>query len=171
MSASQNIFQICFVVPDIAAAMPQWQKTMGCGPFYMMEGVEPQNPRYRGAPSFLKMHAAMAQAGDIQVELIQPLSAEPNVYRDSVPAGATAFHHVAYWSNDYDAELRHFAAIGAAVVSEASYGSMRLGYFDTRARIGCMTEVLEHDEGVKALFEQIRVAAIGWDGSDPVRKV
>ncbi len=171
MFGYKNVFQICFVVPDITAAMPEWQKSMGCGPFYMMEGVEPQNPRYRGAPAFLKMHAAMAQAGDLQIELIQPLSAEPNVYRDSVPAGATAFHHVAYWSDDYDAELRHFAAIDAAVVSEASYGAMRLGYFDTRARIGCMTEVLEHNEDVKALFEQIRVAAIDWDGSDPVRKV
>ena len=48
---------------------------------------------------------ALAQAGPMQVELIQPTS-EPNAYRDSVPAGSGAcFHHVCTWSHDLDADI------------------------------------------------------------------
>ena len=54
---------------------------------------------------------------------------------------------------------------------EATFGPMRYAYFDTRHLIGCMTEVMEHDENVEGMFAMIAEAAKDWDGSDPVRMV
>lgn len=163
------IHQICFIVPDLHAAMRQWQKSERCGPFFIMEKVQPENPVYRGNPTFLEMTVGFAQAGDLQIELIQPLSAEPSAYTDSVERGTTGFHHVCYWVDDYVAERQRYHSLGVATAFEASFGTMRFAYYDTRELIGCMTETLESDAVVKALFDKVRTAAIGWDGRDPVR--
>lgn len=169
MLGPNPVHQICFIVPDLEAAMRQWQQSTRCGPFFTLEKVSPENTVYRGTPTFLEMNVGFAQAGPVQVELIQPLSTEPSAYTDSVARGTTGFHHVCYWIDDFDAEAARYHAMGVETAFSASFGTMRFAYYDTRALIGCMTETLEQDEGVRALFEKVRIAAEGWDGHDPVR--
>lgn len=167
----RKLFQICWVVRDLYAAMPRFQATFDTGPFYTMEDIVPDEVTYRGSPGEQRMHAAFAQSGDLQVELIQPLSTSPNVYDDSLPNGAEGFHHVCYWAPDLAVEKARFAAQGAVAACEARAGDQLFAYFDTRHLTGSMTEVLQNCEATMAMFDAIRDAAKDWDGRDPIRSV
>jgi hypothetical protein len=168
---TNKVIQAAYVVDNLDAAIERWMKTANIGPFYIMRNSAPENVIYRGKPGEMVMDIAFCQAGPLQVELIQPKSHGPNVYRDAVPVGTEAYHHQCYFTDDFDAELARFAAMGVEVGVQATSGVMRFAYFDTRHLIGCMTEVLEHDPGVEGMFQMIADAAVSWDGSDPVRLI
>jgi hypothetical protein len=168
---TKRIIQSAFVVDDIQEAMCRWLKTANIGPFYLMKNCKPDNVLYRGRPSELVMDVAFCQAGPTQIELIQPKTNGANVYRDSVPSGVQAYHHICYVTDDLDAEYTHFANLGAEPATEAIFGAMRYAYWDTRALIGCMTEVMERDAAVEGMFRMIAEASIDWDGRDPIRLI
>jgi hypothetical protein len=162
--------QTCFIVPDLEAAMHEWLRAGDVGPFVVMSHVRPENGIYRGVPAELEMSCAFAQAGPMQIELIEQHDDGPSVYRDVYPAGAGGFHHLCYWANGTIAEEAVlFRARGIEAGYTASFGPLNFAYFDARKELGCFLEVLERDPGTMALFDSIAEAARGWDGSDPIR--
>jgi hypothetical protein len=91
----RSVFQNAWVVDDLNAAMGRWVDEMGVGPFFVAEhGPQLTELQYRGQPSELSMRVALAQAGPVQIELIQPTTNNACAYRDSVPPGTVGFHHV-----------------------------------------------------------------------------
>ena len=46
------------------------------------------------------------------MELIQTRNDAPSMYRDFLQAGHTGLQHVAYWTEDYDADLARLEAAG-----------------------------------------------------------
>lgn len=171
MATVNRIMQVCWVVRDLRAAMPRMQAAFASGPFFTMEDIDLGVVTYRGRPGEQRMHAAFSQAGDMQLELIQPVSTAPNVSDDVFPDGGEGVHHVCYWAPDLDVEKARFAAQAAETACEASIGTLRLGYFDARHLTGCMTEVLQDDDATHAMFDAIRDASHDWDGGDPLRSV
>jgi len=166
----RKFVQSCFVVPDLEAGMHQWLATADVGPFIVMSHVVPENGLYRGKPAHLEMSCAFAQAGPMQIELIQQHSDDPSVYRDVYAAGEGGFHHLCYWADGtIDDECEYFARRGVEAGYLASFGPLNFGYFDARAQLGCFIEVLEQEPGTVALFQSIADAAKDWDGSDPIR--
>ena len=166
----RTMFQNAWVVDDLEAAMTRWSSEMGVGPFFVTEhGAQFSNVLYRGEPSELYMNVALAQAGPLQVELIQPVSASC-AYRDSVPAGtAMGFHHMCVWTHDIDADTEYFAGLGYPAANSAETGAIRFAYYDTRPLLGCMLEVVEKKPAVEATFARIAEVCADWDGSDPIR--
>lgn len=165
-----SIFQAAYVVDDLDEAMDRWRRAMKVGPFFVMRDCAPENVRYRGRPSTdLLADFAFCQAGGLQIELIQPRSSGADVYRDTVPVGVDAYHHHAYFAPDLDAETARFADMGVEVAMEGTFGALRFAYFDTYHLLGFMTEVLQPDPDIEAMFTMIAEASIDWDGSDPVR--
>lgn len=170
MIAPYPFFQMSWVVRDMEAAMRRWVATTGVGPFYVNRHCVVDRARYRGAPTAFDYSVALAQSGHTQIELIEQHDDVPSVYRDiGDPGEAGTFHHMACWVDDAEAEFARYAALGAPLAFDGWFGSMRLGYVDTRAQIGCMIEILERDAACEALFDFIAQAAVGWDGSDPIR--
>lgn len=169
----RTLFQSAFVVDDIDAAIAKWVDELGVGPFFVAdyEGVLTE-VKYRGQPSELSMKVALAQAGPVQIELIQPTSSAPCAYRDGVPAGSgSAFHHMCAWTHDIEADTRYFEDRGYPCANIGYAGSAWFAYYDTRPLMGCMIEVVEKKPGVVELFGKIAQAAEGWDGSKPVRSM
>jgi methylmalonyl-CoA/ethylmalonyl-CoA epimerase len=170
MVQSREIMQAAYVVDDLDVAIDNWRRVAGVGPFFVMRDNPLDDLTYRGRPSEpFRSNFAMVQAGPIQLELIQPLSSGPNIYRDSVPVGTDAYHHQAYLADDLDVEFARFEAMGVEVAAHGSFGSLRFAYFDTRHLVGCMTEVLERGATIEGMIKMVADAAINWDGSDPVR--
>jgi hypothetical protein len=167
---STEIFQAAYVVDDIDAAIDGWGKVANIGPFFVMRDAHPDTFVYRGerADDF-RSNLAFVQSGPIQIELIEPVSSGPNLYRDFAPAGADAYHHQAYWHADLEAETARFTELGVERIAYGTAGSMHFSYFDTTNLIGCITEVLQHDEGMAAFMQSFADAATDWDGTDPVR--
>lgn len=170
LPTDRNVFQNAWVVDDLDAAMKKWVDEMGIGPFFVAEhGAQFTDLMYRGEPSELYMTVALAQAGPVQIELIQPTTDKPCAYRDSVPAGATGFHHMCVWTKDIEADTRYFEGLGYAAANIGKAGFARFAYYDTRPLMGCMLEVVEHKPQIEALFGRIAEVCAGWDGKRPVR--
>lgn len=171
MFRTNEIIQAAYVVEDLDAAIEAWRKTTPTGPFFVIRNATPENFSYRGKPARLVIDIALCQAGPIQIELIQPKSTGPNVYSDMAPIKGQFYHHQCYVTDDLDAEVARYAAMGIEVAQQADTGGIQFAYFDTRHLIGCMTEVVQSSEAYDGMCRMIADAAIGWDGSDPIRVI
>jgi hypothetical protein len=170
VSLDKRFMQLCWVVPDLRAAMDGWTRTAGVGPFFYFEKVEFEDGRYRGRPAQMAPNeAAIAQAGDLQIELVCQKGDEPSIWRDLVPAGKLGFHHVALYCDDYEATKAGYTAQGAEVAYEGLMMGHRTCWIDTSATLGFMVELVTRNPVADYVFGQIRAAAEGWDGQDPVR--
>jgi hypothetical protein len=65
------VVQLGYVVPDIRRAMRHWTEVIGVGPFYLIEHTPFTQVYYKGTPAKIDQSAALAQWGDIQVELVE----------------------------------------------------------------------------------------------------
>jgi hypothetical protein len=167
-----NAFQSAWVVDDIEAAALQWAEYAGVGPFFVSEYNEGvlEETTYRGKPSPITMKTALAQAGDMQIELIQPTGNKRSAYRDTVPVGKAAFHHIAIWSNDLGADIAGYLAKGFEVAASGRAGGVvGFVYIDTSAALGHMIELVEDAEEIRSVFNMVADASKNWDGSSPVR--
>jgi len=162
--------QMSWIVDDLQEAMASWLARTGTGPFFVMENLRPSPVHYRGEPTELEFHTALAQAGPIQIELIQQVTDGPSAYRDSIAPGTSGLHHLAVIVPDYENEIALYRALGFVPATEAIFGDIRYAYVDTRTGpTGCMIEVIEDNPGIRELFRTVSIAAQGWNGEDPIR--
>jgi catechol 2,3-dioxygenase-like lactoylglutathione lyase family enzyme len=166
----RRVMQACWSVPDIREACRKWTETMGIGPFYLFENLHVDSVNYRGTPTSTTFSIAMAQAGGIQIELVEQHCDNPSAYRDLVAKGANGFHHIAIYVEDYDAALKHYTDKGFVAAIDGCFGEMRFAYVDTSAAIGCMVEIIEHHSIQDEIFARVIEGAANWDGvTDPIR--
>ncbi|KAA0077205.1 VOC family protein [Mycolicibacterium sp. P9-64] len=165
-----RIAQIGYVVRDIDAAMDRWVEH-GVGPWFYVDRVQTDYFRYRGVDSDMKMSVALANSGDVQLELIQPRNDAPSMYKDFLDSGREGAQHIAYWSNDFQDLLDRSLAEGYTVGQEGSIGGEqgRFAYLDTEAEQGTVIEISDISGPKGQFFQYIRDVAATWDGSDPIR--
>jgi hypothetical protein len=166
---SSHINQACWIVPDLHTGIGEWLK-LGVGPFFTFD-VDLPDAIYRGRVEPLTFSVALAQAGPVQIELIEQRSAGPSAYRDTVPVGSTGFHHIFKIVKDYDAEICSLKARGIVLATEAFLGQ-RFCYADLREEIGTMLEIAEDSEKLRALNDAVAKGSREWDGrQDPIRSL
>ena len=88
-----GIIQMCYLVPDIRAAMKLWIDKLKVGPWFLLDHFSGTHPKYRGRDSKADVSLAMSFAGHMNIELIQPNDAEPSVYREWIDKRGYGFHH------------------------------------------------------------------------------
>jgi hypothetical protein len=163
-----RFFQLGFLVDDVLTAAARWARVLGTGPFHVMP-VFDVSGTYRGNPSTITCQIAVAQAGPVQIELVQQLCDRPSVYRDWSRDGTSAFHQIATVSPDYDDKKAYYQELGYEIAAESLSGRVRTAYVDTVADFGFYTEVVESTPGFLANLDKIARMAASWDGTDPVR--
>lgn len=164
--------QMCWVVPDVHIAVEHWVNNCGVGPFFFFEKVTFDNPIYRGQPSeCADISAAMAQAGDVQIEVVSQHDERASVWREVVPAGKIGLHHMALYCSDYDANLAAYVRSGAEIAFSGLMMGARVCWIDTTAKLGFMVELIEANPIADAVFGQFRAAAQNWDGKNPLRSL
>ena len=127
-----GFMQVCWLVPDLEAAIDTWATTAGVGPFFWFDGVPFEDGRHRGVPAeFPASTAAIAYAGDVQIELVCQENDAPGVFRDVFPLGEHGLHHLARICHDYEAERDAFVAQGHEVAFEGTVGGSRTCWIDT----------------------------------------
>jgi len=163
-----RMFQIGFVVDDLVAAAMRWARVMGVGPFHVL-------PRrdipcvLRGVESSLDAQQAIAQAGPVQIELIQEFGDRPSIYRELSDLGGSRFHQLCTITSRYDQSLAHYREAGYEVVNEMTDRGQRVAHVDTVDDFGFFTEVLEETPELLADVTRIAATCAEWDGTDPVR--
>ena len=63
--------QVGIVVRDIDKAMRHWVEVCGVGPWFYAEQLPMAEFRYKGRAYDIKVSIALANSGDVQLELIQ----------------------------------------------------------------------------------------------------
>jgi hypothetical protein len=162
-----------YVVRDIAAAMDHWITVMGVGPWFYFERVTVDWFRHRGVEQQLEFSVALANSGDLQIELIQQRNDAPSMYLEFLAAGGEGMQHMSYWTREYQALYDRALALGYRVGQEGQIGGEkgRFAYFDTETHPGTVVEISDVSGPKGAFFALVRQAAVGWDGSDPIRKL
>jgi len=162
-----------YVVRDIRAALDHWIKVMGIGPWYYIERVRTDYFRHRGRDSEIEMSIALANSGDLQIELIQQRNDAPSMYLDFLREHGEGLQHMSYWSTDYQALYDRAIAAGFTVGHEGQIGGPkgRFAYFETSGHAGTVIEISDISGSKGRFFEKVKAAAANWDGSEPVRVV
>jgi methylmalonyl-CoA/ethylmalonyl-CoA epimerase len=166
------VMQMAFVPKDFDAALTYWTQVMGVGPFFLMENIKLEDMRYLGQPTDCVFSLALAYWGDMQIELIRPENDAPSIYRGDFGIGGETLHHTCILTNDMAKARALSDAAGAKILVEGKVGDDgHVIYVDTGNGPGSIVEILQPSSGSDGLFAMIKAASVGWDGSDPVRKL
>lgn len=169
-----SIFQTAFTARNLETAVAHFIDTLKIGPWFCTDDFPQPRIEYRGiATPGLKTAIAWAYSGDMQYEIIEQRDPGPSVFRDTYETTGYGFHHLAYFTENYDEERKRFVDKGAEIAFEVhtgpELGNKRVFYADTRNAIGAMTEVGEYSDTIGSLFARMHVASRGWNGHNPIR--
>lgn len=169
---SRQYMQIAWVVPDLHAAIEHWARQAGVGPFFYFDDVVYENAIYRGEPwQPVRFHAVIAQAGPMQIELIEQIEEGPSMFRELVPPGESRLHHMSTYTHDFEGDLAHYRSSGAEVVFSGLMKGAPVCWLDTVGTLGFMTELITANPLKEQVFAMFREAAQDWDGIDPIRRI
>ncbi|GFG71374.1 VOC family protein [Mycolicibacter senuensis] len=166
-----RLFQLGFVVPDLISAAARWVRVFGVGPFHILPRGR-STCRYRGATAGIDVQIGVAQAGPVQIELIQDHTPEGSVFsemarlRGGNPFG---FHQVSTLARDYDAKVAHYLDQRYDLVCEFTNPGQRVAFIDTAADFGFFTEIVEDKPSFRTNVATIARTCETWDGTDPIR--
>ncbi|WP_433948334.1 VOC family protein [Brevundimonas diminuta] len=164
------ITQNGYVVEDVEAAARFWAETLGVGPFFMLPSIRFERYSYRGQMADPELRIALANSGDLQIELIEQVNDAPSAYKDFLEGNGPGLQHLSVWSESYAADTARYADRGLEPLAEGVLpGGIGFIYYDTGFHGGSIMEVLDLRPDVKARMAAIREAAKAWDGSDPLR--
>jgi catechol 2,3-dioxygenase-like lactoylglutathione lyase family enzyme len=164
----RKIVQVAFNVDDLEKAALYWAETHGAGPFFVLNEVPVEDVRGRdGQPGVLEQGIAVGQWGSLMVELVRQDRMEPAVAAEAMtPLG---FGHIAYFTDDSEAEEARLEAAGAPLLVSLSFGETRVRFHDGRKTSGFVIEHYSFTDGMEEVYRKVAEAAEGWDGSNPVR--
>jgi hypothetical protein len=139
------------------------------GPWFVVRDL-PMRALYRGEPCEMTMSLAMANSGEMQVELIHQEDDTPSIFTEFLESNGPGLHQLAYWTTDFDATMKAVADAGWPVVWSGGEGfGVRFAYVEAPGRPAAVIEISELTEATLASSTHIREAAASWDGSEPIR--
>jgi len=148
MLAGRRIDQVALVVEDLDEAVRRYWERFGIGPWRIYTYQPPlvKDMTYRGRRFDYRMRLALAQMGDVMIELIQPLS-EENVYTEHLKQKGPGLHHIGIVVPSVPEAVAEAAKSGLEVVqSGRGYGLNGDGayaYMDTQDLLGMIVEFIE----------------------------
>jgi hypothetical protein len=163
-----RFFQLGHVVDDVIDAAAGWARTFGVGPFHVLPVVE-QRADYAGEIRTARIQVAVAQAGPVQIELIQQHCDTPTIFSEWSRGGTSSFHQIATLTSDYEGKTAHFKSLGYTIAAESLGRGFRVAYIDTVRDFGFYTEVVDAPPSFLDHVRGIAETCAGWDGADPVR--
>ncbi len=144
----QNILQVCVVVEDLREAMRHYWEVLGIGPWkiYTFEPPDLTDTTLRGAPEPYSMKVGLAQIGNVQWELIQPLTGR-STYREFLEQKGGGLHHVLVQVENYDDTLKELQKRDIGVLMGGSWRGATYAYADTEKSLGTVLEFCKVSPG------------------------
>lgn len=166
----ESLIQVAYTVDDIERRMREYTEFMHIGPWFLVGPFVPARGVYRGRETRVRLSLGVAFAGEIMLELIQQHDDQPSVYREMLETrGGHGFHHWAIGTREFEEKVAHYRWLGyPEVFSDVSPRGGRIAYFDTRADLPGMLEVIEVNAAVEAQYREMHKAAQAWNGINHV---
>ena len=166
-----KVVQVAYLVEDIDVAMGHWLENAGLGPWTCFRNIE-LDTYFDDRDFTLHIHEALAYMGDLQIQLVQSLDPpeEPTPYQSFVSAGRWGVHHMAFFSEDVDADVARARVQGFdRVCTMRDKAGYRYFYCQSTAMPDVWIEFLEAYPRLREIFQNGIAEAARWDGSDPIR--
>jgi len=148
----QGVAQVALVVPDLDAAVEQYWRLFGIGPWHFYTYQKPllRAMSYRGQPSEYSMRLALSYLGPLRIELIEPGEGD-TVYTDFVREHGYGVHHFGILVEDMHAALAQAEAAGLTMTQDGlgfgAEGDGHFAYLDTEPLIGVTLELIQRPKG------------------------
>lgn len=153
------IVQIAWVSDDIASTERLLSAQFGVGEWMRIPDVhfDPEHCTHRGAPADFTAHVALGYAGDLQLELIQPVHGE-SIYTEFLAVSPPGLHHVCFAVEDLDAACAAAVASGHPVIAAGSMmdGAMDFAYVDGSAAGAPYIELARIGPDMQAFYDDVK---------------
>ena len=151
-----KFFQIGYVVPKLDAALAHLNTKLGAPRFMVLREIIVENGWFRGSQAPINHSMAFGYVGDMQFEIIEPVSGKSTYseFLERVPEGGV--HHLGFSVEDYDAATADLLARGYRLVQRGTFGGTKFGYFETSDDPGTVTEIIYLDPNVQGMFASIK---------------
>lgn len=157
--ATGPVTQLCWVTEDIDATEAFLSAQFGVPRWTRLPDIrfDPENCTLHGEPADFTVHVSLGYAGDLQLELIQPVSGT-SIYTEFLESSRPGLHHLCFEVDDMDAALEAAAAAGVEVVQAGSMmgGGMRFAYLDGAAHGVPYVELAWLGPDIRAFYEALR---------------
>ena len=150
MPAFGKMLQIGILTDDLDTAIHHYQQ-FGFGPWETMlfdTNHVPGGLIDGKEEGELQLKVAMCQHGDVEFELIQPIS--EGIFMDWVKEHSTGVHHIAFKpKGGYSAFMEEYIPLGLGNVIDVSTpdGKQGFTYLDTSKPLGFFTEIHRGEPG------------------------
>ncbi len=167
---NEPVVQIAYFVNDAEHAAARMASRFGAGPFFLVRRIQLAWGEHRGRPQTFLHTSAYGQWGALMMELVQQDEEGPSPFRDMYAPGEEGLHHMAMMVDSLAATYRECETQGLAIAARAETATgTEFAFIDTVATQGHMLEVYERAETLTGFYDFVREAAVGWDGTEPVR--
>ncbi len=163
------IHHLGYVVEDLHRDVPRFAAATGAGPFFAMEHIPFDEVTYQGEPAVYDHSSAFGAWGPLIVELTQVHEARPAGLRDTLVLAGAGVGHVAWLVDALDDEVARLETKGLTPFHAGRTGPASAVWLDGGDVFGHPVEVLERRDELLGFYAMVRDAAVGWDGSEPLR--
>lgn len=144
-----NINQLSIVVHNVDAAIEYFGAAFGWGPFHI--GEASRKMPYKGGVSEINLRLAFTMVGDLEVELLQPISGS-SPHMDHLQARGEGLLHIRIATHDIEAALQHLATLDIKPTLAYSHGDRLLNvYVDSDRHFGVRIELILNDAELERL--------------------
>jgi catechol 2,3-dioxygenase-like lactoylglutathione lyase family enzyme len=160
--AQGPIIQVAWVTDDIAATEVLLRDQFGSGPWTRIPDVnfDAEHSFLRGQPSEFTAHISLAYAGDLQLELIEPVTGE-SVHTEFLARCGPGLHHICFAVDDLTAACARAEAAGVPVLQTGSMmdGEIEFAYLDGASAGAPYIELARVGPDMAAFFDAIRATS------------
>jgi methylmalonyl-CoA/ethylmalonyl-CoA epimerase len=140
-SSFTKIIQVGMVVGDVDKVMEKLS-ALGIGPFEQMNLSPEREEWFRGKRMYADFKIRGARIGDVQLELIQPLSGD-SPHKEFLETHGEGLQHIACSVADVETEAAKLTAKGATLLMRAKFpGGGGVAYMDLNAG-GLIVELIQ----------------------------
>ena len=126
-----KIDHLGIAVPSLETAVPYYEKALGL------------KCEHREEVASQKVRTAFFTVGDVHLELLEPTSPDSPIakFLEKNPAGG--IHHVAFGTNNVEAQLQQAAGAGVKLIHEKAFdgaGGKLVAFLHPKSTFGVLTE-------------------------------
>lgn len=145
-----QVLQVCVVVKDLQKSMEMYWNVFGVGPWKIITFQPPalKNTKMRGKVEAFTMKLGLAQIGNLQWELIQPLTGN-STYKEFLDTHGEGLHHVAVDVGDFDQAIDLMQQHGIGVLMSGQMPTDSFAYMDTEKTLGTIIEIYKRPANFK----------------------
>ena len=146
--AFTETLQVAIIVHDLEASMRTYVEDYGIGPWaiYEFNTDTVQDMKADGQPLESSWRLALANVGQVQWELVQPLD-DRSTYAEFLATKGEGVHHIGVAVPNFDEALARTAKQGREVVLGGKYNGVTFAYLPTGGDLGVLTEIFDAPPG------------------------